>query len=76
MGWIRHRNPLSKAATLLFNTKDENVQDLLNDWRNLVREYNNLSAGYITIEQEVIRLRHENQFMIRLIEAQLNKEIQ
>jgi hypothetical protein len=56
------------------HSKDANVQELVADWRQITRKYNDLSGAYITLEQEVIRLRHENEFMIRFLERQLNKE--
>lgn len=57
-------------------TKDDNVKQLLSDWSVLVTKYNGISAHVITLEQEVIRLRHENEFMIRFLEKQLNKELE
>lgn len=52
------------------------MQELVADWRQITRKYNDLSSAYITLEQEVIRLRHENEFMIRFLEKQLNKELE
>lgn len=73
---MQHKSPITKATTALMKNRDDNIQQLLTDWYELTYEYNSLAGRFISIEQEVIRLRHENQFMIRLIEAQLNKEIQ
>lgn len=77
MSWFRnHVSPITKALTALMHSKDANVQELVADWRQITRKYNDLSSAYITLEQEVIRLRHENEFMIRFLEKQLNKELE